>query len=269
MRAKQDIQTAVAFLTMRVKSPDEDNWGKLKQVLKYLNGTKYLKLNMSVDDLGLLKWYADASHNVHWDCKRHGGAMFTLRKGVTSSYSRKVKLRTCSLTETELIMMDMYMPEMLWSLHFMEAQGYAVECVGLYQDNISTQLFIKNGRLLSGKKTTHIKAKFLFIKDRVDDGKIKVIDCPTEEMWADILTKPLQGMAFRTMRAVLMNCPVNYKDAEEKITIKKAMKTNANCLPTKKTVSWKTSGTGGSHTPQECIAHQDQQWTDGLELPEF
>jgi hypothetical protein len=28
--ARQDIQTAVAFLTMRVKRLDEDNWGKLK-----------------------------------------------------------------------------------------------------------------------------------------------------------------------------------------------------------------------------------------------
>ena len=63
------------------------------------------------------------------------------------------------------------------------------------------------------------QGKVIFIKDRVDDGKIKGIDCPTEEMWADILTKPLQGMAYRTMRAVLINCPVNYEDAEEKITI--------------------------------------------------
>ena len=43
-RARQDIQTAVAFLTTRVKSPDEDDWGKLKRMLKYLNGTRYLKL---------------------------------------------------------------------------------------------------------------------------------------------------------------------------------------------------------------------------------
>jgi hypothetical protein len=31
MRARQDIQTAVAFLTTRVKNPDKDDWGKLKQ----------------------------------------------------------------------------------------------------------------------------------------------------------------------------------------------------------------------------------------------
>ncbi len=145
------------------------------------------------------------------------------------------------------------MPEMLWSLHFIEAQGYAVECVGLYQDNISTQLLIKNGRMSSGKKTKHIKAKFFFIKDRVDDGEIKVIDCPTEEMWADILTKPLQGMAFRTMRAILMNCPVNYEETEERRTIKKTIKTNTNHIPTKKTVSWKFPGAGASHTLQECV----------------
>ena len=141
-----------------------------------------------------------------------------LGRGATSSYSRKIKLNTRSSTETELVTADMFMPEMLWSLHFIQAQGYETECVGLYQDNISTQLLIKNGKMSSGKKTKHIKAKFFFIKDRVDDGEIKVIDCPTEEMWADIMTKPLQGTAFRVMRAELMNCDVNYEDPPEEQT---------------------------------------------------
>jgi len=130
-RARRDIQTAVAFLTTRVKNPDEDDWGKLKRVLKYLNGTKYLKLNLSVDNLGVLKWFVDGSHNVHWDCKGHGGALFTMGKGATSSYSRKVKLNTRSSTETELVTADMYMPEMLWTLYFIQSQGYGAECVGL------------------------------------------------------------------------------------------------------------------------------------------
>ena len=40
--------------------------------------------------------------------------------------------------------------------------------------------------------------------------------CPTEEMWADILTKPLQGAPFRKMRSVLMNMPEHYVDPDEK-----------------------------------------------------
>ena len=96
-----------------MKNPDEDDWGKLKRVLKYLNGTKYLKLKLSVDNLGMLKWYVDGSHNVHWDCKGHRGAVFKMGKGATTSYSRKVKLNSRSSTETELLTADMFMPEML------------------------------------------------------------------------------------------------------------------------------------------------------------
>ena len=67
MRARRDIQTTVAFLATRVKKTDEDDWGKLKRVLKYLNGgMRYLKLNISVDDQSiLLNWYVDGSHNYN------------------------------------------------------------------------------------------------------------------------------------------------------------------------------------------------------------
>ena len=170
--------------------------------------------------------------------------MFSLGRGATSSYSRKLKLNTRSSTETELVTADMFMPDMLWSLHFIQAQGYDAECVGLYQDNISTQLLIKNSKMLSGKKIKHIKAKFFFIKDRVDDGEVKVLDCPSEEMWVDIMTKPLQGTAFRVMRAELMNCDVNYEDPPEE--------EESESVPTQK-VSWKSIVSTTFKTPQECV----------------
>ena len=50
-RARRDIQTAVSFLTTRVKAPDQDNWGKLVRVLTYLNGTHYMKLILSADEM--------------------------------------------------------------------------------------------------------------------------------------------------------------------------------------------------------------------------
>ena len=33
-KVQRDIQTPVAFLTTRVKKPDEDDWGKLKRIMK-------------------------------------------------------------------------------------------------------------------------------------------------------------------------------------------------------------------------------------------
>jgi hypothetical protein len=70
----------------------------------------------------------------------------------------------------------------------------------------------KNGRVLSLKQTKHIKAKYFLIKDYYDAGEIDVKICPTNEMWADVLTKPLQGQKFRDMRAFLQNCPRDYND---------------------------------------------------------
>ena len=114
-------------------------------------------------------------------------------------------------------------------------------------------MLIKNGRFLSGQKRKHVKAKFFFIKDWVDEGEIKVINCPAEEMWADILTKPLQGMAFRTMRTVLMNCLINYKDEEEAEVIRSRTNTTNTPDPPRKTVRWKNNLQTISHPPQECV----------------
>jgi hypothetical protein len=121
-----------------------------------------MKLTININNLAILKWYVDGLHNVHWDCKGHGRAMFTLGEGAISSYSSKLKLNMRSSTETELVTADMYMPKMLWSLYFMQSQGYNVEIVELYQDNKSAELLMTNGRFSSGKRTKHIKVKFSF-----------------------------------------------------------------------------------------------------------
>jgi hypothetical protein len=69
-RARQDIQTAVSFLTTRVQAPDNDDWGKLKQILKYLNGTRHLKLTLCANQIQFtVHWYVDGSHQIHEDCR--------------------------------------------------------------------------------------------------------------------------------------------------------------------------------------------------------
>ena len=54
-RARRDIGVAVSFLTSCVKKPDEDNWGKVKQVLSYLWGTRRLKLTFDITLLRIAK----------------------------------------------------------------------------------------------------------------------------------------------------------------------------------------------------------------------
>ena len=84
----------------------------------------------------------------------------------------------------------------------------------IHQDNVSAQMLETNGKLSSSRKTKHMKAKFFFIKDKVDSEEVKILYCPAGLIWADILTKPLQGIEFRKMRAQLMNCAIEYIDEE-------------------------------------------------------
>ena len=80
-----------------------------------------------------------------------------------------------------------------------------------------------------------------------------MIDCPAEEMWADVLTKPLQGMAFRSMRAQLMNCAINYEDEEEK-TPPRLMPVQGSRL-----VTWKDTKHQSLQAPQECVGLNRQK----------
>ena len=67
------------------------------------------------------------------------------------------------------------------------------------------------------------------------------MDCPEGVMWADVLTKPLQGTEFRKMRAQLMNFSMEYKYEDESATKKR------------KTLIDQTSQQDAIQTVQECV----------------
>ena len=98
-----------------------------------------------------------------------------------------------------------------------------------------------NGKFSRSRKTNHIKAKLFFIKDKVDSEEVKIVDCPAGVMWADLLTKKLQGKEFIKMRAKLMNCAMEYIDGEES-PMKKL-----------KTLNDQASQQGAIQTVQECV----------------
>eukprot|EP00804_Cyclotella_cryptica_P027598 CCRYP_007504-RA/>CCRYP_007504-RA protein AED:0.36 eAED:0.36 QI:0/-1/0/1/-1/1/1/0/149 len=135
-----------------------------------------------------MHWFVDAAHMVHWDCKGQTGAAMTMGQGAVLSYSWKQKLNTKSSTETELVGVDDAISNILWSLYFLQEQGCGMMHAIVYQDNKSEILLETNGKMSSGKRTKHIKAKYFFVVDRVADEDIKIKYIPTGEMWADMNT---------------------------------------------------------------------------------
>jgi hypothetical protein len=204
-RCRPDILCAVAFLSTRVKSPTEQDKVKLDRVLKYLAGTKELGLILEIGDHLLVRSYVDASFGVHSDFKGHTGGTIQLgNSALVFSKSVKQKLMGKSSTETELVATSEMLPQVIHTRNFLMAQGHSVEKAVMYQDNQSTMALIKKGRS-TAESTRHIAIRFYFIKDKVDSNELRIEYMPTEDMIADILTKPLQGELFRSLRKKLLN----------------------------------------------------------------
>ena len=62
----------------------------------------------------------------------------------------------------------------------------------------------KNEKASSSKRTKHINIWYFFITDRVAQGDISLLWCPTGDMIGDFMTKPLEGSLFRKFRYQIM-----------------------------------------------------------------
>ena len=176
--------------------------------MQYLYGTKDLPLILGADGTGIIKWFVDASFAVHPNMRSHTGGAVTLGRGCPIVTSTKQKLNTRSSTESELVGVDDLMPSILWTRKFLKAQGYDVSENILYQDNKSSILLEKNGKASSSKRTRHISIRYFFVTDRIAKGELTIEWCPTANMIADFMTKPLQGALFRKFRDIVMGTEI-------------------------------------------------------------
>ena len=67
-----------------------------------------------------------------------------------------------------------------------------------------TILLIKNGCESAGKQSRATNIWYFCIADQQEKGPVNVKYCPTTQMWAGPMTKPLQGSEFKRSADGLM-----------------------------------------------------------------
>ena len=120
----------------------------------------------------------------------------TYGEGAIQSLLTKQKLNTRSLCESKLVGVDDSATKILWTKLFMETQGHCIDRNILYQDNKSTILLLDNGKQSAGKHSSALNICYFSVHDQKNKGNIDIKYCPTKQMWADPMTKPLQGSAL-------------------------------------------------------------------------
>ena len=116
------------------------------------------------------------------------------------------------------------MGQVLWTRHFLAAQGKHVLTTTIYQDNKSTILLAENGKTSSSKRTRHLDIRYFFVTDKIKKGKVEIAYCPMQEMLGDFFTKPIQGTQFARMRSKLLNLPSSSSTAVRRSVLEQSKK---------------------------------------------
>lgn len=200
---RPDICAAVNFICRRTNSPRKSDWEAAKQILKYLKSTINLKMKFLKGDNKVLECYVDAD----WAGEIRGrkstsGCLITLGKNPVYWHCRKQTCVASSTTEAEFIAAAVACKEFLWIIRLLEDCGIEViKPVLVYEDNQSCIKLISNDKYSA--RTKHIDVKYNIIKDLKSKGVCEIVYCKTEEMAADIFTKPLAKPRFEFLKTFL------------------------------------------------------------------
>ena len=150
-----------------MRGPDTDDYKNLERLMKYIQGTIFLPLILSIDKSGNIKLYVDALFVVHKDMRSHTGGFMTMGTGGAYVKSSKQKLNTKSSNEVKLVGVDDVLTQVMCTRYFLKEQGHMIHNNFIYQDNQSAIRLEKNGTQFSSKRKMQINIRYYFITDRI------------------------------------------------------------------------------------------------------
>ena len=192
-----DLLMTVSYLATRVTKCTTDDLVKLRRLLRYLNVTRGRGIVLRIGSEGIcVRVYIDAAYGIHADGKSHTGSVVVIGEvGPVHCRSGKQSIVSKSSTEAELIALSDSANQGLFMRNFLLEQGHKMGPVIIYQDNMSCMAMMARGRS-GNEKSRHIHIRYFWLKERIDAGEAVIRHMGTADMYANLLTKPLQGAQF-------------------------------------------------------------------------
>lgn len=188
---RPDIMHAVSALSQFNSCYSTKHWVAAKRVLRYLRGTDH-RLTFSADQLPL-QGFADADWgNCVIDRRSYTGFTFILSGAAVTWESRKQRTVALSSTEAEYMAISDATKEAMYLKTFLEELGHKkLAEITLFNDNRGANCLAENP--IYHARSKHIDLRHHYIRQVLGEKMLKLSYLPTEEMLADVLTKPLPG----------------------------------------------------------------------------
>jgi hypothetical protein len=193
-RTTPEILLPISFLSSQVNDVREEDMENLDRVFRYLNGNRYHWTGAKVE----ISAYIDASLASDEGFKGRTGMVLMCCGSMVGAWSARQAINTKSSTETELVGLTEDCTWALWARNWLRGQGYRPGAVRIYQDNLAVQDILKRGPSAE-MRTRHLSIRYHFVGNLIKRNKVIIEYCPTEDMVANILTKPLVGKQFAAL----------------------------------------------------------------------
>ena len=195
VHTRPDLLFAVGYVSRFMERPTAEHLQAVKRILRYIAGTLDFGLHYKCAP-GAMRFtgYCDSDLASDIDTsKSTSRTMFFLGGCLVCWQSTKQKVVALSSCEAEYIAAASAATQALGEL-----RGSSVDVVVLKVDSRSALALAKNPVFHGRSK--HIRIKYHFIRDCLEDGSIKAEHIPTTNQLADILTKSLGKTKFQEMR---------------------------------------------------------------------
>ena len=201
---RPDISYVVTKLSQFMAKPNKNHLSAAKRALRYIKGTSNHGLKFSKVDVPLyLTGFSDSDWGSSEDCKSISGYCFQLQLcgPLISWKSKKQPVVALSSCEAEYVALTFaiqeakYLKQLLMDLLNIENLP-----IDVMVDNQSSMKLAKNP--VYHQRSKHINIKYLFIRDEVVSGNVRLTYVWSCSNIADIFTKPASSVKLRSFSCI-------------------------------------------------------------------
>jgi hypothetical protein len=201
---RPDISFAVNKLSQYCSDPTVRHWNGILRIFRYLSGTEDYSLHFGPGTDGRVEnllGYADADYASSLDRISTSAYVFTFGGAAISWSSKKQRTVATSTVEAEYIALCSAAKHGVWLRNLFSELGqakflggdppdrYTAQAVHILGDNQGGLALANNPE--NHARTKHIDVQYHYTRHLLATGALTISYCPTENMLADILTKPL------------------------------------------------------------------------------
>jgi len=200
--SRPDIGFTVVKLAQQMANPSNNYYWVGLHLCRYLLATCRYRLVYNGLSNELLVAYSDSDWGQdHEHCKSTTGYFTMLAQGITSWLSHKQKLVALSSTEAKYMALSDCSCQLVWTSNLLSKIGFDIPILHLYGDNLGSLFWSTN--LVQEKRSKHIDIRYHYVRDAIENDKIKLYHIDRAKNPADILTKNLGQILFHQFHPLL------------------------------------------------------------------